>query len=142
MRRLASILLAILFLTAAFVFAWPSANVPYFGAVIFHVVAGVVFLVALFFAFRRIWPAATPGQQLGWLLLAIGGVLGAVLIYTGTRRGEWPLLYTHIGACVAGGAMLASSWAGKRGFLAGSYIGGIFRTAIFLLAAGIVAAGA
>src|SRR4029077_16269865 len=128
MRRLASILLAILFLTAAFVFAWPSANVTYFGAVILHVVAGVLFLVALFFAFRGIWPAATTGQRLGWLLLALGGLLGAVVIYTGTRRAEWPLLYTHIGVCVAGGAMLASSWAGKHGFLAESYIGGIFRT--------------
>ncbi|HYL68142.1 MAG TPA: tetratricopeptide repeat protein [Candidatus Limnocylindria bacterium] len=142
MRRLASIPVAVLFLTAAYVFAWPSANVPYFGAVILHVVAGVVFLVALCFVFRWIWRGATPGQRLGWLLLVFGGVLGAVLIYTGTRRGEWPLLYTHIAFCVAGGAMLAASWAGKRGFLSGSYIGGIFRTVIFLLAAGVVTAGA
>jgi tetratricopeptide (TPR) repeat protein len=142
MRRLTQILVAALFLTAAYVFAWPSANVPYFGAVILHVVAGVVFLVALFFAIRRIWPAATPGQRLGWVLLALGGLLGAVLIYTGTRRGEWPLLYTHIAACVAGGAMLASAWAGKRGFFAGSYIGGLFRAVIFLLAATIVTVGA
>jgi Tfp pilus assembly protein PilF len=142
MRRLASILLVILFLTATYVFAWPSANVPYFGAVILHLVAGVAFLVALFFRFRRIWPAATPGQRLGWLLLALGGLLGAALVYTGTRRGEWPLLYSHIAACVVGGAVLAASWAGKRGLLIASYIGGIFRTMIFLLAAGIVTAGA
>ena len=142
MRRFVSILVAVLFLTAAYVFAWPSANVTYFGAVILHVVAGVLFLVALFFAFRGIWPAATTGQRLGWLLLALGGLLGAVVIYTGTRRGEWPLLYTHIGVCAAGGAMLASLWAGKRGFLAESYIGGIFRTVIFMLAAGIFIAGA
>ena len=142
MRRFTSILLAILFLTAAYVFAWPSADVPYFGAVILHVVAGVVFLVVLCSAFRRMWQSATPGQRLGWLVLAFGGLLGAVLICTGTRRGEWPLLYTHIAACVAGGAVLAASWAGKRGLLAGSYIGGIFRTVIFLLAAGIVTAGA
>jgi tetratricopeptide (TPR) repeat protein len=142
MRRLTSILVATLFLTAAYIFAWPSANVPYFGAVILHLVAGIVFLVALGFAIRKIWPAATPGQRLGWLLLALGGLLGAMLIYTGTRRNEWTLLYTHIGVCVAGGAILLASWAGKRGFLAESYIGGIFRTAIFLLAAGIATAGA
>jgi tetratricopeptide (TPR) repeat protein len=142
MRRFVSILVAVLFLTAAYVFVWPSANIPYFGVEILHLLAGMVFLIALGFAIRKIWPAATPGQRLGWLLLALGGLLGAVLIYTGTRRGEWTLLYTHMGACVAGCAILTASWAGKRGFLAGSYIGGIFRTVIFLLAAGILTAGA
>src|SRR5580704_6950744 len=127
MRRFVSILVAVLFLTAAYVFVWPSANIPYFGVEILHLLAGMVFLIALGFAIRKIWPAATPGQRLGWLLLALGGLLGAVLIYTGTRRGEWTLLYTHMGACVAGCAILTASWAGKRGFLAGSYIGGIFR---------------
>jgi Tfp pilus assembly protein PilF len=141
-RRFTLYLLWALFLTAAYVFAWPSPNVAYFGAVIIHLVTGVVFLLALGLAIGRILPAATPGQRLGWILLGLGGLVGVLLIYTGTRRGEWPLLYAHIAVCVAGGAMLVSSWAGKRGFLAGSYLGGIFRTVIFVLAAGIVTTGA
>jgi hypothetical protein len=138
MKRSASILLAILFLTAAYVFAWPSANVPYFGAVLLHFIAGVLFLVAMIFAMRPIWQAASPASRLGWILLASGGLIGAALIFTGTRRNEWSLLYTHIGLCVAGGALLASTWAGKRGFLTGSYIAAVFRGVAFLLAAALI----
>jgi tetratricopeptide (TPR) repeat protein len=138
MKRSASILLAILFLTAAYVFAWPSANVPYFGAVLLHFIAGVLFLVAMISAMRPIWQAASPASRLGWILLGSVGLIGAALIFTGTRRNEWSLLYTHIGLCVAGGALLASTWAGKRGFLAGSYIAAVFRGVAFLLAAALI----
>ncbi len=117
-RRFRAVLLAVLFFTAAYLFAWPSANVPYFAAVILHLVAGIVLLIFLVFALRGILRGASAISRIGWILIAIGGVLGAVLIKTGTRRDEWPLLYTHIGTCVAGGAFLASAWAGKRGFFA------------------------
>src|ERR1700722_16385353 len=110
-RRVSAILLAVLFATAVYLFAWPSANIPYFGAVVLHLLAGITLLIFLIFALRGILRGASPTS---W----IGGVLGAVLIKTGTRRDEWTLLYTHIGACVAGGALLASAWAGNRGFLA------------------------
>ncbi|MGB6390744.1 MAG: hypothetical protein WBF14_00100, partial [Candidatus Acidiferrales bacterium] len=52
LRRAISVLLAVLFLTAVYVFAWPSPNVPYFGAVVVHLLAGVLFLVALAIALR------------------------------------------------------------------------------------------
>src|ERR1700674_3889338 len=63
LRRLASILVVILFLTAAYVFAWPSANVPYFGAVILHLLAGVLLLVALGYTLRGILRTASPGAR-------------------------------------------------------------------------------
>jgi Flp pilus assembly protein TadD len=143
MKRLNSFLLAALFITAAYVFAWPSANIPYFGAIIVHVFGGVLFLIALLFIFKAIWRDASPQARFGWILLAIGGLLGLVLIYTGALRRDWPLLYTHIGFCVAGGAFLASAWAAKRGFLAG---GGIAKaslsSALFLIAGCLLTAGA
>src|SRR5262249_33189463 len=133
MRRLASILLAVLFLTAAYVYAWPSANVPYFAAIIAHLLAGIVFLVAVIWAAQRIWQESTPAGRVGWILAVAGGLIGVALIFTGTRRAEWALLYVHIGVCAAGGAFIASAWAGKRGILAGSYIAWVFRCAIFLI---------
>jgi tetratricopeptide (TPR) repeat protein len=142
MRRLISLLLATLFLTAAYLFAWPSANIPYFAGVIIHLGAGVLFLLTLAFALRSVWRGAALAARAGWILLALGGLLGAVLIFTGTRRGDWPLLYVHIGACLAGGALLASAWAAKRGFLAGGRGAALLRTIAFLVAAAIVAAGA
>jgi Tfp pilus assembly protein PilF len=134
MKRAASILLAVLVLTAAYVFAWPSANLLYFGAIILHLLAGVAFLVTLIFTLREILRRPAALSQAGWILLLLGGMLGAALIFTGTRRNEWPLLYTHIGLCVAGCALLAASWAGRRGFLAGGFVKAAGRAALFLIA--------
>ncbi|MGB8522053.1 MAG: tetratricopeptide repeat protein [Candidatus Acidiferrales bacterium] len=142
MRHLISILLSVLFATAAYLFVWPAANVPYFAAVIVHLLAGIALLIFLAFALRGILRNASATARIAWSLIAIGGVLGAVLIKTGTRRDELPLLYTHIGACAAGGALLASAWAGKHGFFARSPAAGLVRSASFLLLAGFLVFGA
>jgi Flp pilus assembly protein TadD len=141
-RRFSAILLFVLFATAAYLFVWPSANVPYFGAVILHLLAGITLLVFLLFALRGILRGASITSRIGWVLIAVGGVLGAVLIKTGARRDEWSLLYAHIGACVAGGALLASAWAGNRGFLTQGRAAGFLRNAMFLVAAALAVSGA
>ena len=141
-RRFSAILLVVLFVTAAYLFVWPSANVPYFGAVILHLLAGIALLIFLLFALRRLLRVASITSRVGWVLIAIGGVLGAVLIKTGTRRDEWTLLYTHIGACVAGGALLASAWAGNRGFLTQGRGAAFLRSAMFIVAAALAVSGA
>ena len=122
-------------------FAWPSANVPYFGAVILHLLAGIALLIFLVFALRGIFRNASAISRIGWILIAIGGLLGAMLIKTGTRRDEWPLLYMHIGMCVAGGAFLASAWAGKRGFLVQGRAAEVSRTVMFVVAAALAVSG-
>ncbi len=142
MKRVTDILLFALVLTAAYVFAWPSANVPYFGAIILHLLAGIAFLVLLIFTLRPMLRQGPIASRIGWVLLAVGGILGAILIYTGTRRVDWPLLYVHIGACVAGCALLVSGWACRRGFLAGPFPSGIIRSALCLVVAGLITAGA
>jgi Flp pilus assembly protein TadD len=142
MKRLVYISLAILFLTAAYVYAWPSANVPYFGAILIHLFTGIAFLVLLTIGLLPILRNAPLASRIGWILLAFGGVLGIVLVFTGTRRSEWPLLYIHIGACVAGGALLFSGWAGQRGWLANGIAAGVARSVSCLLAATLIAGGA
>ncbi len=142
MRRLARILLAALFLSAAYLFAWPSATVPYFGAVVLHLIAGAVFLFTLIFVFRIIWQEGSLLSRIGWLLLVFGGIAGAVLVYTGTPHSKWGLLYGHIAACVAGGALLLSDWVGKRWVPRGDNLAAAVRAAVFLAAAGLVTAGA
>jgi tetratricopeptide (TPR) repeat protein len=129
-------------ISALYLFAWPSANLPYFAAIVLHLVAGIAFLVVLIFTLRPILRNGPTASRLGWLLLAVGGILGALLIYTGTRRAEWPLLYAHIGACLAGCAFLFSGWAAKRGFLAGGLPAGLLRGALCLAVAALIAAGA
>src|ERR1700733_5982990 len=141
-RRFSAILLFVLFAKAAYLFVWPSANVPYFGAVILHLLAGITLLVFLLFALRGILRGASITSRVGWVLIAIGGVLGAVLIKTGARRDEWTLLYAHIGACVAGGALLSSAWAGNRGLLSQGRAAGFLRGAMFVVAAALAVSGA
>lgn len=141
-RNLITALLYILFLTAAYVFTWPAANIPYFAAVLLHLVAGIVLVIVVGAFFRSIGSEASPAERIAWICLAIGGLLGILLIFTGTRKGEWPLLFAHIGSCVAGGALLFSAWAGRRGFMAGSYLSGAIRGVVFVVAAGSITMGA
>src|SRR5271156_6545559 len=142
MKRLIHVSLAILFLTAAYVYAWPSANVPYFAAIVIHLLTGMAFLVLLAIGLLPMLRNIPVASRIGWILLAFGGVLGIVLIFTGTRPAEWPLLYIHIGACVAGGAMLFSGWIGKRGWLASGVPAGILRSALCVIAVALIAGGA
>ncbi len=142
LRRAAFALLAILFLSAAYLYAWPSANIPYFAALILHLVGGVALALLLVFLLAPILRSSSIESRIGWILIAFGGVLGLLLMYTGTRRAEWPLLYVHIGSCVAGGAFLAAGWAARRGILRDGAAGAVVRSVSCLALAGIILAGA
>jgi Tfp pilus assembly protein PilF len=141
-KRLINFSLAILFLTAAYVYAWPSANVPYFAAILIHLFTGIAFLILLTFGLLPILRKSPVVSKIGWILLAFGGVLGIVLVFTGTRRAEWPVLYIHIGACVAGGAFLFSGWAGQRGWLSNGIASTWARSLACVIAATLITAGA
>src|SRR5271170_1659707 len=65
MKRLIHLSAAILFLTAAYVYAWPSANVPYFAAIVIHLVTGIIFLILLTWTLAHTPPF--PGGVADWL---------------------------------------------------------------------------
>jgi hypothetical protein len=113
MKRITYILLIVLVLTAAYVYAWPAANVPYFGAIILHLLAGVAFLALLIFTLRSILREGPTASRVGWLLLVLGGILGALLIYTarGARSGRC-CMYT---SALASGVVHYSFRAGVAG---------------------------
>ncbi len=142
MNRLRIFLLSFLFLSAAYLFSWPTATVIYEGTVAFHLVAGVLFaLVALPFILRQI-RSGTAADRVAWLLLLAGTALGIALIFTGAPRSMNWLLYSHIGACLAGGAILAAAWAGKRGWLSASSATTAARYALAIVLAAGIAGGA
>src|ERR1700723_2486936 len=140
MKRLRTSLLYFLFLSAAYLFAWPYATLAYEGTVLLHLLAGAVFLLlGIPFLWRKI-SARELSDRAGWLLIAVGGLLGLVLAVTGAPRSRFPLLYAHIGACLGGGVILAAAWTGRRGWLAGSALRVALRYALgFALAAGFAA---
>jgi Flp pilus assembly protein TadD len=113
MKRLAQFAIAALTISAIYLYAWPAANLFYAAAVLFHVGLGLVFCVAGLFLLRDALrePAII---KLGTLILACGAVLGLVLIYTGTSRSHWNLLYAHIAASAIAVVLLAA-WFFNRG---------------------------
>jgi Flp pilus assembly protein TadD len=113
MRKLALLSISALTISAIYLYAWPSANLFYAGVVLFHVGLGVLFCVGGL----RLLPVAMRQSaivNLGALLLAIGGVLGLVLIYTGASRPYTKLLLSHGALSALAVALLAGWWLSQR----------------------------
>ncbi len=115
-RSLPSFVIA-LFVSAVYLFAFPQANIVYAAVVLLHVILGLIATVLLIPFLWREFRRLSPASRFGWLALAVGGLIGFVLIYTGTPRSEWNLLYLHIVLSAAAVAILFASWAGGRGWL-------------------------
>ncbi len=148
-RQLLPVLLVFLAVSAAYLFAFPQANIFYAVIVILHLVAGVI---TTFLLVPILWRGLKSRGLLsagGWLLVAIGALLGVVMIFTGTARSHWSLLYTHIVLCTLGSGLLLSSWissaassATARGWMAWGRGKPVLVTPVCLLLLAILGAGA
>jgi tetratricopeptide (TPR) repeat protein len=109
--------LVALAVSAVYLYGFPSTHILYFGTVLFHVTAGIVFAVLLLPFLLKLLKNGSPLARLGWLLLGAGTVIGIALIFVGTpnRLKEW--LYAHIFLCLAGTLLVATSWLASRGWL-------------------------
>jgi tetratricopeptide (TPR) repeat protein len=137
--RLRTALLIFLFISAAYLYAFPQPNVFYAVIVLLHVIAGLAVAVLLIPSFIRLLRIGSIFSRLGWLLLAAAAVFGLILIKTGTPRVEWNLLYAHILLSLSGIGFLLAQWLGKHDWLAGA---ALTRAAICLVALAALAAGA
>ncbi len=126
--------------SAVYLYAYPSATI-YFGIVVlFHVAAGIVFSVLLGFALFRLLGNEGLLARFGWILLAVGAILGIVLIKIGTPSHFKSWLYAHIAMCMAGVLFLFASWLASRGWLGSAAAQrGLGFVALLLLTAGIAA---
>src|SRR5215469_8200471 len=88
MQRARAITLGFGALTALYLYAFPSATIPYLALILGHVAAGFVLAVLLLL---------TRPRSAGWIVAAAGAVLGIALTWTGASRPFAGLLYTHIG---------------------------------------------
>ncbi len=137
-QRVISGLLVFLSLSAVYLYAFPQTNLIYPIVVLLHAMAGVVATgMLLIFLSRRLQQESFIART-GWVLVVAGGILGLVLLKTGTPRSEWNWLYSHILISSVGIAILLAEWAGKRGWLGSGTSGAIARVAIcFALPAAI-----
>ena len=110
-------LIAFLVVSAIYLYAFPQANVLYAGVVLLHAVAGVVVSVLLLLWLVRSWRQGEPLVRFGMVFLFLGAIPGLALIYTGTLRPEWPLVYVHLGLSFLGAGLIASARLGDNGWL-------------------------
>src|SRR5262245_4009082 len=99
MSRTRSIGLVFTSLSALYLYAFPSATIPYLTLVLGHVAAGFVLAALLILTLLR-------ARSAGWIVIAVGALLGIVLTFTGGARQFAPLLYAHIGVSALGVVLL------------------------------------
>ena len=119
MKKFGQLAIAALTISAVYLYAWPAPNLVYAAAVLFHVGLGVVFCAAGLFLLRDALrgPAIV---KLGTVILAAGAVLGLALIYTGTPRADWKLMYAHIVVSAIAVVLLAGWFFSRRRVPAGN----------------------
>jgi len=110
-------ILAFLFVSAIYLYAFPQPNVFYAVIVLLHAFVGVVVAIYLLVLLFHLLRNGSWMARFGWLLIAASAVLGVVLIKVGALHSEWNLLYFHILVALAGCGFLLGDWAGRRGWL-------------------------
>src|SRR5271165_3661903 len=113
MKKLALLSIAVLTLSAIYLYAWPAANLFYAAVVLFHVGLGVLFCIDGL----RLLPTAMRQPtivKIGTLILILGAVLGLTLIYTGASRPYTRLLLSHGAISALAVALLAGWWLSQR----------------------------
>jgi tetratricopeptide (TPR) repeat protein len=139
--RLVAIILILLVISAFWLYAFPAASLTYVAIVVLHVGLGVVAALALV---PRLIAALRNGPfmaRAGWLLMAVAAVLGIVLIFKGTVRAEWNLLFTHIAIAAFASVLLFTNWLRTRGAIASSR-GMVVAVTALLVVIGLIGYGA
>jgi tetratricopeptide (TPR) repeat protein len=140
-KRWLSRFLIFLALTAAYLYGFPSATLTYAAVDLLHVALGVlVFLSLLAFLVPLVWNG-TILDRFGWILLAVGTILGIVLIKIGTPHRLWDWLYAHIVLCILGVLFLAASWLNSKGWLGQTNVIRALRFALLAVLAFAISAG-
>jgi len=133
-----------LVLSAAYLYTFPQPTIFYAAMVLLHAAGGLIVAILLVPLLFRLKSLGGAFSRVGWLLIAVGAVLGLILIKTGTPRTEANKLNLHIVISLAGVGLLAAGWLGRRrqsprsGLAAPSFGAPVVRVAIcFVLLAGI-----
>ena len=107
-------LVVFLAVSAAYLYAYPQPNIFYACIVLLHAFGGAIATIMLLPLLLRMLRTGSLASRIGWLLMAVGGVAGIVLIKTGTSRPEWNKLYFHIIVSLLGFGFLVAAWWGER----------------------------
>jgi len=109
--------LILLAASAAYLYGFPLATITYAVVDLFHVAVGVLAFLLLLVSCVPLFRGAANLARVGWMLLAVGTLLGIALIKIGTPLRLWNWLYAHIVLCVLGVLLLVASWLNSKGWL-------------------------
>ncbi|MBV8051215.1 MAG: tetratricopeptide repeat protein [Acidobacteriaceae bacterium] len=115
-RRLLSAGLIFLVASAAYLYTFPQPNIFYAGIVLLHAVVGGITAILLVIFLYSLLRELNNAARIGYLLLLAGGIMGLILIKTGTPKAEWSLLYAHILISLAAVGILFAEWTGRHGW--------------------------
>jgi Flp pilus assembly protein TadD len=139
-KRWLARILAALTLSAVCLYGYPSATISYFVVDLLHVAFGIVVAILLLVFAGRLLRDESLLARLGWISLAVGTILGIVLIKIGTPLRLKPWLNAHIALCVLGLLFLATSRLISKGWLGDNFLRRTLGfAALALLTAGIAA---
>src|SRR5215468_449808 len=105
---------AVLFLTATYLYGFPSPTLTYAGAILFHAGLGVVVALCLIRFCLKYLKGLSLTSKIGWLLITLGAALGVALVYLGTTRPMLKWLYLHIALSMAGIVLLVADFVARR----------------------------
>src|SRR5262249_52049909 len=83
MNRWRPRILLLLAVTSLYLYGYPAASLTYSGVLLFHLVAGIALTILLVPYFLRNWRDEKFLSRMGWSALALGAILGIVLIKIG-----------------------------------------------------------
>ncbi len=132
-------LVTFLLVSAVYLYTFPSPNLVYPAIVLLHVIGGVAAIALLARHGARHFREWSALSWVAWVLFGAGGILGIVLIFTGTPHSAWNWMYLHIVLSLAAVAVLAAYALGRRGRLSG-FGATVARVAICLAAVAALAA--
>jgi len=108
-NRALALLIGFLAVSAAYLYAFPQANVFYAGVVLLHAIAGVVASVWLLVWLVRRRRQSEPLLRAGMAFLFLGAIPGLALIYTGALRSDWTLVYVHLALSFLGAGLIVAA---------------------------------
>jgi Flp pilus assembly protein TadD len=114
-QKLLFALVALLTVSAVYLYGFPQQNVTYAVIVLLHAVGGIFAVILILPLLKRLVRDGTWLSWAGWFLFLAGGGLGIWLIHTGTPRSEWNWMYTHMTVCVAAVGFLLAERMGRQG---------------------------
>src|SRR5436190_14856528 len=85
-------MLVFLFFSAAYLYAFPQANVFYAVVVLLHAFVGLIAAIYLLVRLFRLLREGPLLVRAAWLLITASAVIGVILIKAGTARPEWNLV--------------------------------------------------